>query len=113
MVEVAETAEGTVVLTYETALPEDYKGVSSIGMFKMPLRYFLSDREMRTPTTAPLSATCRRARCLWNISSRCWIGIRFCGSRDFSLSGGRSPQSKRHVTWKLPFDCANTPLRYR
>jgi hypothetical protein len=48
VVEVAETAEGTVVLTFETALPEDYKGVSSIGMFKMPLRYFLSDGEEDT-----------------------------------------------------------------
>jgi hypothetical protein len=43
VVEVAETAEGTVVLTYETALPDDYKGTSSIGMFKKSLNYFLSD----------------------------------------------------------------------
>ncbi len=41
--EVAETAEGTVVITYETALPDDYKGISAIGIFKKPLRYFLSD----------------------------------------------------------------------
>jgi hypothetical protein len=41
--EVAETAEGTVVITYETALPDDDKGTSSIGIFKKPLRYFLSD----------------------------------------------------------------------
>ena len=40
---VAETAEGTVVITYETALPDDYKGTSSIGIFKKPLGYFLSD----------------------------------------------------------------------
>ena len=46
--EVAETAEGTVVITYETALPEDYKGTSSIGTFKKPLRYFLSDGEEDT-----------------------------------------------------------------
>jgi len=43
VVEVAETAEGTVVITYETALPDDYKGTSSIGTFKKPLQYFLSD----------------------------------------------------------------------
>lgn len=43
VIEVAETAEGTVVITYETALPDDYKGTSSIGTFKKPLRYFLSD----------------------------------------------------------------------
>jgi len=43
VVEVAETAEGTVVITYETALPDDYKGTSSIGIFKKPLSYFLSD----------------------------------------------------------------------
>jgi len=43
VVEVAETAEGAVVITYETALPDDYKGTSSIGIFKKPLSYFLSD----------------------------------------------------------------------
>jgi len=43
VVEVAETAEGTMVITYETALPDDYKGTSSIGIFKKPLRYFLAD----------------------------------------------------------------------
>jgi hypothetical protein len=43
VIEVAETAEGTMVITYETALPDDYKGTSSIGTFKMPLRYFLAD----------------------------------------------------------------------
>ena len=43
VVEVAETAEGTVVITYETALPDDYKGTSSIGIFKKRLGYFLSD----------------------------------------------------------------------
>jgi len=43
VVEVAETAEGTMVITYETALPDDYKGTSSIGIFKKPLSYFLSD----------------------------------------------------------------------
>ena len=41
--EVAETAEGTVIITYETALPDDDKGTSAIGTFKMPLGYFLSD----------------------------------------------------------------------
>jgi hypothetical protein len=41
--EVAETAEGKVVITYETALPDEDKGTSSIGIFKKPLRYFLSD----------------------------------------------------------------------
>ena len=43
VIEVAETAEGTVVITYETALPDDYKGTSSIGTFKKPLGYFLAD----------------------------------------------------------------------
>jgi hypothetical protein len=43
VIEVAETAEGTMVITYETALPDDYKGTSSIGTFKKPLRYFLAD----------------------------------------------------------------------
>jgi len=43
VVEVAETANGTTALTFETALPYDDKGSSSIGMFKKPLQYFLSD----------------------------------------------------------------------
>jgi hypothetical protein len=41
--EVTETADGTVVITYETALPDDDKGTSSVGIFKKSLRYFLSD----------------------------------------------------------------------
>jgi hypothetical protein len=32
--EVAETADGKVVLTFETALPDDDPGLSSIGLFK-------------------------------------------------------------------------------
>ena len=43
VVEVAETAEGQVILTYETALPDDDRGTSSIGMFKKPLRWLLSE----------------------------------------------------------------------
>jgi hypothetical protein len=41
--EVAETADGSTVITFETALPDDDKGTSSVGIFKKPLRYFLSD----------------------------------------------------------------------
>jgi hypothetical protein len=41
--ELAETAEGMTLLTYETALPDDDKGTSSIGMFKKPLQWFLDD----------------------------------------------------------------------
>lgn len=41
--ELAETAEGMILLTYETALPDDDKGTSSIGMFKKPLQWFLDD----------------------------------------------------------------------
>ncbi len=41
--ELAETAEGMTLLTYETALPDDDKGTSSIGMFKKPLYWFLDD----------------------------------------------------------------------
>jgi len=43
VVEIADTAEGTVMLTFETALPDDYQGTASIGMFKKPMNYFLSD----------------------------------------------------------------------
>jgi hypothetical protein len=41
--EVAETADGTMVITYETALPDDDKGTSSVGTFMMPLAWHLSD----------------------------------------------------------------------
>jgi hypothetical protein len=43
VVEIGETAEGAVMLTYETALPDDFKGTSSIGMFKKPIEWMLSD----------------------------------------------------------------------
>lgn len=41
--EVGETADGTMVITYETALPDDDKGVSAVGTFRMPLSWHLSD----------------------------------------------------------------------
>ena len=44
--EVAETADGPVVLTFETALPYDDPRRSTIGIFKRSvpdLRYFVSD----------------------------------------------------------------------
>jgi len=45
VVEVAETADGTVVLTFETALPSDDPRLSSIGVFKHYLSEILSDRD--------------------------------------------------------------------
>lgn len=44
VVEVADTAEGKVVLTFETALPSDDPRLSSIGVFKHYLEDLLSDR---------------------------------------------------------------------
>jgi hypothetical protein len=41
--EVAETADGMMVLTFETALPGGDKATSAVGLFKMPLRWHLSD----------------------------------------------------------------------
>jgi len=41
--EVAATAEGTMVITFETALPDGDKGTSAVGIFKMPLHWHLSD----------------------------------------------------------------------
>ncbi len=41
--EVAETADGMMVLTYETALPGGDNDTSAVGMFKMPLDWHLSD----------------------------------------------------------------------
>ncbi len=41
--EVAETADGPTIITYETALPDGDKGTSAVGIFKMPLHWHLSD----------------------------------------------------------------------
>lgn len=41
--EVAETADGTMVLTFETALPGGDQATSAVGLFKKPLEWHLSD----------------------------------------------------------------------
>jgi len=41
--EVGETAEGPVVLTYETALPDDDPGQAAIGLFKLSQSFALGD----------------------------------------------------------------------
>lgn len=41
--EVAETADGMMVLTFETALPGGDHATSAVGLFKMPLEWHLSD----------------------------------------------------------------------
>ncbi|MBN1449649.1 MAG: hypothetical protein JW963_01425 [Anaerolineales bacterium] len=41
--EVAETAEGMMVLTFETSLPGGDNATSAVGMHKTPLRWHLSD----------------------------------------------------------------------
>lgn len=42
-VEIGETPDGQVVLTYETDLPDNYNGVSCIGIFRKPLAWYLTD----------------------------------------------------------------------
>jgi hypothetical protein len=41
--EVAETADGMTVITFETALPDSDRATSAVGTFKMPLKWHLSD----------------------------------------------------------------------
>jgi hypothetical protein len=41
--EVAETADGMMVLTFETALPGGDKATSAVGLFKNSLKWHLSD----------------------------------------------------------------------
>jgi hypothetical protein len=41
--EVAETADGMMVLTFETALPGGDSATSAVGIHKMPLDWHLSD----------------------------------------------------------------------
>lgn len=42
-VEIGENPDGQIVLTYETDLPDNDKGVSCIGMFRKPLDWYLTD----------------------------------------------------------------------
>ncbi len=46
--EVAETADGMKVLTFETALPDDDDATSTVGMVSMPLEWHLSDGDEDT-----------------------------------------------------------------
>ena len=41
--EVAETADGMTVLTFETALPGGDNATSAVGLFKTPLEWHLLD----------------------------------------------------------------------
>jgi hypothetical protein len=41
--EVAETADGMTVITFETALPDRDKATSAVGTFKLPLNWLLAD----------------------------------------------------------------------
>lgn len=43
VVEVAETPDGPVIITFETALPDEDDATSCIGIFKKPLAWHLSD----------------------------------------------------------------------
>jgi hypothetical protein len=41
--EVAETADGMMVISFETARPDGDQATASVGVFKMPLSWHLSD----------------------------------------------------------------------
>lgn len=43
VVEVVETADNTYVYTFETSLPDDFRGTSCLGMFRNTLRWNLDD----------------------------------------------------------------------
>ena len=42
-IEVTDTADGTYVYTFETSLPDDFRGTSCLGIFRNSLRWNLSD----------------------------------------------------------------------
>lgn len=42
-IEVVDTADGTYVYTFETSLPDDFRGTSCLGVFRNTLRWNLSD----------------------------------------------------------------------
>jgi len=43
VIEVTDTADGTYVYTFETSLPDDFRGTSCLGIFRNSLRWNLSD----------------------------------------------------------------------
>lgn len=43
VIEVADTAENTYVYTFETSLPDDFRGTSCLGVFRNSLRWNLDD----------------------------------------------------------------------
>jgi hypothetical protein len=43
VIEVADTADGTYVYTFETSLPDDFRGTSCLGVFRNSLRWNLDD----------------------------------------------------------------------
>ncbi|MCC6297857.1 MAG: hypothetical protein IT314_01070 [Anaerolineales bacterium] len=43
VIEVVDTADGTYVYTFETSLPDDYRGTSCLGIFRNTLRWNLDD----------------------------------------------------------------------
>ncbi|HSB03053.1 MAG TPA: hypothetical protein VLE49_20550 [Anaerolineales bacterium] len=43
VIEVVDTADGTYVYTFETSLPDDFRGTSCLGIFRNTLRWHLDD----------------------------------------------------------------------
>jgi len=43
VIEVVDTADGTYVYTFETSLPDDFRGTSCLGVFRNSLRWNLDD----------------------------------------------------------------------
>jgi hypothetical protein len=43
VIEVVDTADGTYVYTFETSLPDDFRGTSCLGVFRNTLRWNLDD----------------------------------------------------------------------
>ncbi len=43
VIEVTDTADGTYVYTFETSLPDDFRGMSCLGVFRNTLRWNLAD----------------------------------------------------------------------
>ena len=43
VIEVVDTADGTYVYTFETSLPEDFRGISCLGVFRNTLKWNLDD----------------------------------------------------------------------
>jgi hypothetical protein len=61
VIEVTDIADGTYVYTFETSLPDDFRGTSCLGIFRNTLRWNLSDGDEDNYNRSFVGYAARRA----------------------------------------------------